>query len=181
METFAPARPMVAHPGFMQERRRALASLDLAAIDPPLQPLIQSLSRVEHCFTMQSCWGHFVHPGQPDEHGVACLAGYSDATVVDYRIAYKAFCLQDSPAGRRLYQDLEALVDIDQANIQFGSADWFWQQAVNTYQVQVEPRRHQFRDRVEVGISEALTLQETRDRLYERLNQVVERHLAASP
>lgn len=178
MQTFAPPKPLVDDPGFARARQEALAGLDLTAVDRPIRGLIRDLAELPHCFSQQCCWGHFVHPGQPQEHGIEPLAGYDHHTRVLYRIAYVALCVENSTAGRALLDDLAGLAAADPDFIQYGSADWFWDSRVNTYQVQVEPLRHQFLDSMEVGIKEALRLEKARGRFFVDLAAIVARQRA---
>ncbi|MBN2226574.1 MAG: hypothetical protein JW763_04355 [candidate division Zixibacteria bacterium] len=176
METYTAAKPFVDDPGFAFRRAKSLKGLDLNSIDPPIVDIIDTLSHVAHCFTLQCCWGHFVHDGQPSPHGIAPLANYADTTTVEYRIAYMAMCIQNSPAGLRFYNDLKRIVQIDSKYIQFASADWFWNQHVNSYIIQTEPDRFKTFDTAKVAVAEALHLQSIRNRMYEAIGKICNHH-----
>jgi len=182
METFTPPRPMVPSPGFVREREAALGELASAIskgeIDAPLLPLIRAFAQVPACYTIQSCYGHFVHGGQPDTHNIRRLeAGRVPVNRMTYRIAYVTVCIENSRAGHLLRQDLEAVARMDPDYIQFGSADWFWDQTINTYSLQVSPARFRTEDSCTLYIDEALVVQEVRDQFFTELMRVVRRHL----
>jgi hypothetical protein len=180
METFIPARPFTADPAYEDERRSALrglkAEIGSGAIDLPLLGLLKALSCLSHCFTLQSCFGHFVHGQQQDTHNTAPLSDISAVPVIVYRIAYLAVCLRDNEAGRELFEDLRRMEGIDPGYVQFGSADWFWGHQVNTYVVQVEPLRFRDRDCVTIGPEEALHIERVRDLFFLELETIVAKH-----
>ena len=167
---------MVDNPEFAAQRAAAVAGLDLATLDRPIKGLIADLAQAPHCFTMQSCWGHFVLTDHVDDQDFDPPQHLDAAVHVEYRIAYVALCVGNNPAGAALLDDLQGLVSLDPAYVQFGSAEWFWQQQVNTYQVQVEPGRHQYKDRVQVDLAEARHLARVRDRLFKELAIIAARN-----
>ena len=141
VETFMPFREMVPNPGFETQRQRALAGLATVTIDPPIVHIVQALNRLPFCFTLQSCYGHFLHAGCADPQNCRALpaAAPNDAPdTVEYRIAYIALSLDRSPDGERFLDRIKTIVDIDPAYVQFGCAQWFWDQQVNSYVIQVE-------------------------------------------
>jgi hypothetical protein len=181
METFIEARPFVSDPGFERARkasRRALRELIIKGeIDRPLVPIVQDFALVPHCYTLQSCFGHFVHEFEPDTRNIASLEPYSGKVAeVEYRIAYMAFCIRESELGHHLCHDLRAITRIDPSCIQFGCAEWFWESQVNTYVIQVEPERFRNKDSIRVKFDEALQLEAVRDRFMEELQRVAALH-----
>jgi hypothetical protein len=177
METFVEARPFLPDPDFDADRKRALKRLNPAVIDPPIVEIIRAFSQIPWCFTLQSCWGHFVHAGQTDRHGCEPLANFTDETRIEYRLAYLAICLKDSPQGRALHDDLRGLVRLDPANVQFGSAEWFWDRQVNSYAVQVEPERFKTRDHATLGVQECLKLEKLKANVFAEIRRVADRHV----
>ena len=161
---------------YLQDRRDALEALDLQTIDGPLVELIDGFAKLPHCFTLQSCYGHFLHGPQQDIHSLDPLPS-SDVGPVDYRIAYMAFCLENSPHGRAL-ADALSQIPADLELVQFGSADWFWERWPNSYALQVEPTRYKTRDRAVVGHTEALHIQQIRDLFFRRVKELLERQLS---
>ena len=125
------------------------------------------------CFTLQSCYGHFVYDGQPDPDNLATLAA-QDVGSVRYRIAYVALCIEHSATGARLRGALEDIPTIDSEYVQFGSPGWFWGLHPNTYALQVEPERFMRRDEAVIEHREALHVQRVRDQFFERLRQLVD-------
>ena len=75
-------------------------------IDEPIIELINAFNKLPFCFTLQSCYGHFVYSGQNDPQNLEPLPLTDTIGVVEYRIAYIAFCIENSDQGRKF---LEAL------------------------------------------------------------------------
>ena len=175
MESYTAAKTLVANPRFAAQRLRSLAGLTECMLDAPIRKLIRKLNGLPYCFTLQCCYGHFVHAGQSDPHNLAPLstaaAGLSRVT---YRIAYVALCLDNTAEGIRLLETLKRLPRLDPDNIQFGSAQWFWEQQVNTYVLQVEPERFKFMDQAVLDGPVALTIERLRTRFFERFMAALE-------
>jgi hypothetical protein len=150
METFTEPRKMVANARYADERRAALDALDMAAIDEPIVDIVEAFARLPHCYTLQCCYGHFLPvPGQ-DDHSLAPIPeGHTGS--VRYRIAYVAFCIENCDWGRAFLDTLSRVSAIDPGYVQFGSADWFWEQWVNSYTLQVDPAAHRFKDQADLA------------------------------
>ena len=177
METFCPDRSFVDHPEYETKRANALNRLDLKSIDEPIIDIVESCSRLPHCFTLQSCYGHFVHSGQPNTRYTGPLADCPPDAQIEYRIAYLALCIQNSPPGHTLFKDFQSLTRIDPQYIQVGSAHWFWRQNVNTYAIQVEPERFKNQDTAMVSLDEALHLESVRNDVFQEIRQILSKHL----
>jgi hypothetical protein len=177
VETYTGPRPLVDDPSYDDRREKALRGLGAAIssglIDEPILDVVKLFSRLPHCYTIQSCCGHFVSESRADERDLERVADLGD-TVVDlhYRIAYMAFCVQNSPRGRLLLERLRTVADIDHDYVQFGSSDWFWKTCPNTYVLQVSPRRFAQRDSFDVSKEEALHIERTKDRFFDRLRGI---------
>ena len=172
METFTEAKTLVRNDGYAAERQAALDSLDLSAIDAPIVDIVEAFLPLTHCFTLQCCSGHFLTaPGQ-DEHSLAPIPDGFRGTV-HYRIAYVAFCVDTGDRGRAFLQRLSRVPEIDPAYVQFGSADWFWDQWVNSFTLQVEPTAHRFKDQAVLTAGEAMQTRRARDRFFEELRRVL--------
>jgi hypothetical protein len=172
VETFTEPRPLTRNAGYAADREAALAALDLSAVDSPIIDVLESFRPLPHCFTLQCCYGHFVtSPGQ-DDHSLAPIPeGHTGA--VQYRIAYVAFCVDVGERGRELLERLSRVPEIEPAYVQFGSADWFWDQWPNSYVLQVEPTAHRFKDQAVLTAGEALQTQRARDRFFAELRLVL--------
>lgn len=172
METFAPPKRFVENAEYSRARAVALAKLDLRSIDEPIVDLIAGFATLPHCFTLQSCHGHFVcSPGQaPDNHD-PIPGGHVGA--VKYRIAYVAFCLENSERGRTLWKALSQVPNVDPSYVQFGSPGWFWERWVNSYALQVEPIAYQYQDEATLEADEAFHTQGTRDRFFNELRELL--------
>lgn len=180
METFAPARELQTNPGFSRQRRAALRALRLASIDPPIGDLVHAFNRLPHCFTLQCCCGHFLWGQCGDPHDLRALPTVDPGELITYRIAYLAFCIDTGTAGRALLRDLESLEQVAPGYVQLGGADWFWEQQVNSYALQVEPERFKHLDQAQLAYHEALHVQDARTRFFQALGQIVTRaHEAA--
>ena len=141
METFTESKELVENPHYQDQRQKSLAGLSDDMIDEPIIELINGFNKLPYCFTLQSCYGHFIYSGQNDPHYLEPLPMTDTIARVEYRIAYIAFCIDNSDLGRMLFDDLKGIADIDPENIQFCCAEWFWKRQVNSYALQVEPDR----------------------------------------
>jgi len=172
VETFTEPRPLVESPRYSREREDVLEQLDPRTLDAPIAELVARLNVLPFCFTLQSCYGHFIwRPGQ-DDRSLEPVPD-EDCGQVRYRIAYLALCLENSTAGRALHRSLRNTAATDPEYVQFGSADWFWERHANSYALQVEPARYQHRDEALLDHEEALRVEERRNRLFEELANLV--------
>ncbi|MBW2980787.1 hypothetical protein KY360_05215 [Candidatus Woesearchaeota archaeon] len=175
--TFVEAKSFVENPHYQKKKDEALHKLDYDEIDPPITDIIKGFTTIPYCFLLQSCYGHFVHEGQKDPKNVSPLSNYNEDSKIEYRIAYIAIVIENNDKGKKLYQDLEAIVKIDPENIQFGSVDWFWNKGdINSYVLQVEPDRYKAEDGAIISVDEALHLQNVRDKMFEALRKVLRKH-----
>lgn len=176
METLTEARDLVEHPRFRLDRQDALSALDPESIDEPIVDIFAGFASLPHCFTLQSCYGHFVCGDAHDPRSLEPVpCGCGDG--VRYRIAYLAICVENSGRGQRLRESLARLADIDRAYIQFGSADWFWERCVNSYVVQVDPVAHELEDEAVLEPAEALETQRARADFFTGLRALLAREI----
>ena len=173
METFTDLKDFVDNPCFHDQRKKCLSHLDIESIDPPIVELISGLAKLDYCFTLQSCYGHFLYNSQKNPYNVDPLPVSSRISKVDYKIAYIALCLENNTQGRFLFQNLREIPLIDPEYIQFGCAEWFWERQVNSYALQVEPKDYMTKDRLSVEYWEALHLEKVRDKFFTRLTKLV--------
>lgn len=178
METFCIAKPMIPDSDFEDRRQAAVKEIDLRQIDAPLRLLIERLSALPYCFSLQCCWGHFVHDTQLDRHWIDPLGEVREDAAITYRLAYLAVCLKRDESGIKLFDDLKDLTRIDPEYLQFGSADWFWNRQINSYAVQVMPDRFKDRDTAEVTVEEARHLEQVKQRMFEKLDLLVRERTA---
>lgn len=174
METFTGIKNFVANPHFHQQRQQCLSGLDPGTIDPPIVEIIRAFARLHCCFTLQSCYGHFVYGNQQDNHNIEPLPFPGNVQIVEYRIAYIALCIENSNHGRDLFHALRQLPKIDPECIQFGCADWFWQQQVNSYALQVEPKRYRNKDRIRIDYQEALHIEKIRNQFFAQIEKLLQ-------
>jgi len=174
LETFRSIKDPIANPTFHAHRRQALLRLDLVQIDAPIVSVVSRFNELPYCFTLQSCCGHFLCGGQRDPLNLQRLPGVTSTASVEYRIAYLALCVDNNDAGTSLLTDLGDVPAIDHDYVQFGCADWFWQRQVNSYALQVEPRRYQTRDAAHIEYEEALYIQAVRDTVLSALERLLD-------
>ncbi len=156
-----------------------LSALAPQSIDAPILDIVLGFTRLPCCFTLQSCYGHFVYAAEPEPRNLAALPA-EDVGLVRYRIAYLALCIERSPAGTRLRGALEEVPTIDPEYVQFGSPGWFWERYPNSYALQVEPERFMQKDEAVIEHHEALHVQTVRDRFFESLRELVDTQSAAA-
>ncbi len=178
--TFTPSRSFVEDPDYTKKKERSFIDLeDLLKkdiLDAPIKDIMVDLNRPYYCFTLQSCYGHFAHVYQKDEHNYESLKKYSSEKIeVTYRIAYVALCIQNNGSGRLLLDNLNTLVKIDPRYIQFGSSDWFWDHCVNSYVLQVSPERRRYEDKFNIDMEEALHIENVRNKFYQQLRGMIKR------
>ena len=176
LETFTTPKEFVKNPRYLQDRQNSLEALDVRAIDRPIVELVERYTLLPQCFTHQSCYGHFLYASGQDTHNLERLPSRSIGTTT-YRIAYMAFCLEDSPRGRSLHESLELVPRLDPDYVQFGSADWFLERYRNSYVLQVEPMRFKTEDQALIEHSEAIHVEKIRDLFFIRMWELLERHL----
>jgi hypothetical protein len=173
METFIEARGLVDNPEYPDQRGRALSKIDYSQIDAPIVGLICRLNDIGHCFTLQCCYGHFIYSERQNEDSLDRLPATDKISRVEYRIAYLACCVENSEAGRKLMDDLKGIPAIDRENVQFCSAEWFWERQVNSYALQVEPDRFKREDKAILDYEEALKIEKVRDEFFDRLSELL--------
>jgi hypothetical protein len=166
METFTRPRPLIDNPDFAAHRVAALDALDTAAVDAPLRDLISALNRLEHSFTLQCCWGHFRGPGEDPPQDNPPPRGRAD---LEYAVAYLALAVRDDAAGEAWLETLRGLKMAEPRFVQFGSADWFWERQINSYVLQVGPKKSRRLDRMTVDGKQARLIAHARTRLFREL------------
>jgi hypothetical protein len=174
VETFTELKEFAENPHYPSQKRRILSDLTEDMIDMPIVDLVNGYNQLPHCFTLQSCYGHFVYKGQNDLHNFEPLPAEGITGNIEYRIAYIAFCLENNSAGRRLLDAFKEVTSIDPDNIQFCCAEWFWKRQLNSYALQVEPDRFKRQDTAIVDFKEALHMEKIRNTFFMRLHELLE-------
>jgi hypothetical protein len=174
METFTELKAFEEDPLYQAQRQRILGDLTDDMIDLPIVDLINGFNRLPYCFTLQSCYGHFVYSGQDDPHNLDPLPRKDTIAKVEYRIAYIAFCIENSLFGRGLFESLKEITAVDPDNIQCCCAEWFWKQQVNSYALQVEPDRFKREDTAILDYQEALHIEAIRNKFFTRLYELLD-------
>ena len=173
MQTFRQAKPFSNDPHYRKRRSAAIAELDISVIDPPIRKIVSAYNTLPYSSTLQSCYGHFLYEGQGDDHNTDPLPEDTMIEKVDYRIAYLAFCVENSEPGRSLKREIADLTRLDPMNIQLGSAGWIWKDIPNFYAIQVEPDRYRDKDRVFLDFEEALRIERVRNEFFASLAEIV--------
>ena len=174
METFSEPKKLVENPHYSGQREQSLRSLDLETIDAPIREVIRSFAKLSYCFTLQCCYGHFLYAGQANPHNLEPLPVLDSLTNIEYRIAYVAFCVENSHLGNELLERLGDLPALDPGYIQFGCGEWFWKRQVNSYVLQVEPQRFKQKDTCLVAYKEALHLEKIKQSFFIQLKQLIQ-------
>jgi hypothetical protein len=175
METFTEAKEFTDNLNYQEQRERNLAGLTDEMVDEPIVEIVNGFNKLPYCFTLQSCYGHFVHSEKDNPHNLDPLPDTDTVFHIEYRIAYIAFCIENNDKGRRLFGALKEIPVINPENIQFGSAEWFWKRQVNSYALQVEPDRFKYQDTATLDYEEALTIEKTRNDFFIRIQTLIHR------
>ncbi len=173
METFTELKELEENSHYQVQKQKILCDLHDGMIDMPIVDLINGFNKLPYCFTLQSCYGHFVYASKKDTHNLDPLPVKDTTVKVEYRIAYIAFCIENSPLGRELFGSLKEITTIDPENVQFCCAGWFWKQQVNSYALQVEPDRFKHKDTAIVDFKEALHIEKIRNEFFIRLYELL--------
>lgn len=181
METYTEERPLVFSPSYDSDRRKALEELRIeiakGSIDEPMMDIVERFARMQHCYTLQSCFGHFMREFSADDSNTKRVAEVEGpGSMLHYRIAYLAFCIQNSAKGRTLLEEMKEVAEISPEYIQFGSASWFWDICVNSYVLQVSPLSHACEDHFDVSIEEAFQIERTRDKFFDRMRDILSKY-----
>jgi hypothetical protein len=176
MKTFTKLKAFVDDPHYYEKREESLRKLQISTIDAPIVGIIKDFAKLPYCFTLQSCYGHFIHKGQENPKNVEplSLSDFDKSSSIEYRIAYIALCIQNNDLGKQLLHDLKKITKIDPEYIQFGSADWFWRRQVNSYALQVEPERYKTEDQCRLSVQEALYVEKVRTQVFKELEKMVQ-------
>lgn len=161
------------NPGFNKKRNASVGSLDLGSIDAPILDIVERFAEIRCCYTLQSCYGHFMYPGQANPRCTEQLPLMDNDTEVEYRIAYMAFCINGNRAGIELLSRLMNVPVLEPEYIQFGCADWFRRWHPNACILQVEPGRFKELDTAKVSYMEALHIEKTRDMFFAEIRNVL--------
>ena len=175
METYTEPKELVENPHYQAQRQKNLGSLSDSMIDEPIIEIVNGFNKLPYCFTLQSCYGHFLYNGQKDTHSLDPLPVTNTIARVEYKIAYIALCIEDSDSGRRLFEALKEITIIDPENIQFCCAEWFWKRQVNSYALQVEPDRFKHEDKAILDYKEALNIEKIRNEFFVKLKELLQK------
>jgi hypothetical protein len=175
LETFTEPKALVENPHYQDQRQKCLADLSDGMLDDPIIELVNAFNKLPYCFTLQSCYGHFIYNGQNDPHNLEPLPIKDTIARVEYRIAYIALCIENSDWGRMLFNALREITIIDPENIQFCCAEWFWKRQVNSYALQVEPDRLKYEDKAILDYKEALKIEKIRNEFFVQLKELLQK------
>jgi len=178
METYTELKEFMNDPRFEEQRQKGLSGLAEAVIDEPIIGIIQRINQLPYCFTLQSCFGHFLYEGQSDPNNLDPLPVSRTITRVDYRIAYVALCIQNSVPGRKFFEELKKVPEIDPQNIQFCCAEWFWKSHINSFALQVEPDRFKHKDTAVLDYQEALHIDKVRNEFFTQIKDLLQKQQA---
>lgn len=169
MESFTELLEFQENMHYERQKKECLGKLTAETIDLPIAQLINNFNKLPYCFTLQCCHGHFIQNGE----NCTSLTTADNRVRVEYRIAYIAFCIENSVLGKEFFNALNSVVVIDPHNIQFCCAEWFWEWQVNSYVIQVEPVRFKTQDSAVLDYNEACTVEGVRNECFEQLEKLV--------
>jgi hypothetical protein len=174
METFAAIKKLVDNPDYLKQREDSIGGFDINSIDSPIVEIIEGFLKLPYCFTLQSCYGHFIYRGQKDPFNTAPLPVSSNSKTVKYKIAYIALCIQNNKHGKELLDDLSEVPRLDSKYVQIGCAEWFWKRYLNSFALQVEPQRYMYMDTADISYKEALHIETVRNSFFNKLAQIIQ-------
>ena len=125
LETYTELKELTENPHYQVQRQESQRNLTDDMIDAPIVQISNGFNKLSYCFTLQSCYGHFVYNGQKDPDNLEPLPIKDSIAKVEYRIAYIAFCIENCASGRDLLEDLKEITAIDPENVQLCCAEWF--------------------------------------------------------
>ena len=175
METYTEPKEFVENPHYQVQRQQSLCDLTDNIIDIPIVEIINGFNKLPYCFTLQSCFGHFVYNRQKDPYNLESLPNKDSMAKVEYRIAYIALCIENSNSGRGLFEALKGITTIDPETVQFCCAEWFWKKQVNSFALQVEPERFKRKDKAMLAYMEALHIEKIRNEFFARLEDLLKK------
>jgi hypothetical protein len=175
LETFAKPKEFVENPQFKDQKQKTLTGLSDDMLDAPIVDLINGFNLLPYCFTLQCCYGHFVYDRQKDPYNLEPLPMIDTIKSVEYRIAYVAFCIENSAPGKMFREALSDIRLVDPDNIQFCSAEWFWERQVNSYALQVQPDRFKDKDKFTFDYEEALLIEKVRNAFFFQLQELLQK------
>jgi len=173
LETFTKIKKIEKNPNYYEQRQRSINNLDISVIDKPIIELIELFLKLPYCFTLQSCFGHFVYNDQRSKHNIEKITVSNNIKYIEYRIAYIALCIQNNKSGKKLFEELAMVPQIECKYIQFGCAEWFWKRQINSFALQVEPERYSARDNAFIEYEEALHIETTRNKFFKKLRDII--------
>ncbi len=174
METFTKIEEFVSNPDYQKNRQNCLNKIKIDSIDKPIEKIIKDFLKLPYCFTIQSCYGHFLYKGQEDPFNIKPLPDSDNIEIVEYRIAYVAFCLENSRRGKKLFKKLSTVPELDDNYIQFGCAGWFLKKYLNSYVLQVEPERFKTEDKAFIPYREALYIEKLKKNFFKKLHYIIQ-------
>jgi hypothetical protein len=177
LETFIEPNDLEVNQQFDEQKRETLRGLKNSMIDKPIIDLVNGFNKLPYCFTMQSCFGHFVYNTQRNPSNIEPLPIADTINKIEYRIAYIAFCIENNESGKGFIKVLDKITSIDSEYIQFCSAEWFWERQVNSYALQVEPERFKQKDSVILDYSEALHIEKIRNKFFVLLQELLQTNI----
>ncbi len=107
METYTTLKKLIKNDSFQSQRQKTLATLNDDMIDSPIIDIVNEINCLEYCFTLQSCFGHFLYSDQTDSNNMEPLPQTNIPGKIEYKIAYVALCIENNLLGRILMERLD--------------------------------------------------------------------------
>ena len=173
MKTFTEIKKFVDNADFVDSRNSALRNFNFQIIDQPISSIVKKLIGIPYCYTLQSCYGHFLYTNNTDPTNCNPLPKDPLHVDIEYRISYVALCLQNNKKGRELFKLFKEFELMKPNLIQFGCADWFWERHVNSYVIQIEPERFKYVDHCVIQYDEACEIEKVKTVFWKRLKEQI--------
>ena len=91
METFLELKKILENPLYQAQKRKNIAKLNKKIIDAPIIEIIKGFNNLPCCFTLQSCYGHFLYKDKKDSYNLEPLPITNTINKIMYKIAYYCF------------------------------------------------------------------------------------------
>ena len=177
METFIAPKKLVENPHYHKQRQEILAGFTSVDIDAPIIDHINCFNQLPFCFTLQCCYGHFLYSGQNNPLNLDPLLVTKTISMVEYRIAYIAFCIENSDRGMGFFDRIQTITSIDYEYVQLCCAEWFWKRQVNSYVLQIEPDRFKHKDNVILSYREGIKVEKIRIKFFKKIMDLLQDQL----
>ena len=94
METFTGLTDFVPDLNYQIRRKKILSKDFYLETDFPVRDIVKNINELLYCFTLQSCYGHFVLDSGESSHSLKSFSKLNQSKL-KYKIAYLALCIEN--------------------------------------------------------------------------------------